>query len=98
MLKSSLFKLRKNRRYNYTPRYYKGKEDGNLYEFDSKFSKYRDTYNANDMGQQWKEARVQMRTRKNRSISLRLLSIILVLVLLALYILDFDLSLFYPKN
>ena len=98
MLKSSLFKLRKNRRYNYTPRYYKGKDDGNLYEFDSKSSKFRDTYNANDFGQQWKEVRSQMRTRKNRSLSLRLLVIILVLVFLALYILDFDLSLFIPQN
>ena len=26
MLKSNLFKLKKNKRYNYTPRYYKGKE------------------------------------------------------------------------
>jgi hypothetical protein len=94
MLKSNLFKLRKNRRYNYTPRYYKGKSDGNLYEFDSKFSKYRDMYNSNDFGQQWNEARMQMRTRKNRSISLRLLIIILILVFLCLYILDFDLTLF----
>ncbi len=98
MLKSSLFKLRKNRRYNYTPRYYKGKEEGNLYEFDSKFSKYRDTYNSNDFGQQWKEARMQMRTRKNRSLSMRLLLIILILLLIALYILDFDLSLFMFQN
>lgn len=64
MLKSNLFKLSKNRRYNYTPRYYKGKEEGNLYEFDSKFSKYRDTYNSNDFGKQWQEARLQMRSRK----------------------------------
>jgi len=94
MLKSNLFKLRKNRRYNYTPRYYKGKDEGNLYEFDSKFSKYRDTYNSNDFGQKWKEMRLQMRTKKNRSISLRLLLIILGLVFICLYILDFDLSIF----
>ncbi len=89
MLKSNLFKLRKNRRYNYTPRYYKGKEDGNLYEFDSKFSKYRDIYNTIDMGQQWKEARMQMRTRKNKSLSLRLLSIILVLFFFSILYLGF---------
>ena len=94
MLKSTLFKLKKNRRYNYTPRYYKGKEEGNLYEFDSKFAKYRDTYNSNDFGHQWKEARFQMRTRKNRSITLRLLLIISVLVFVCLYILDFDISIF----
>ena len=94
MSNSNLFKLRKNRRYNYTPRYYKGKIERNIYEFDSKFSKYRDNFNSNDFGQQWKDARFQMRTRKNRSISLRLVFIILVLVFVCLYILDFDISIF----
>ena len=98
MFRVNLFKLRKNKRYNYTPRYYQGKSEGSLYDFDSKFSKYRDTYNANDFGQQWQEARVQMRTRKNKGISLRLLFIILTLVFASLYILDFDLSIFYPQN
>ena len=37
-------------------------EDGKTINLDdSKFSKFRDTYNANDFGQQWKEARMQMR-------------------------------------
>ena len=94
MLKSNLFKLKKNKRYNYTPRYYKGKEKGNIYEFDSKFTKYRETYNKNDFGQQWKEVRIQMRNRKNKSFSLRLLLIILSLILVSFYILDFDLSIF----
>ena len=98
MLKSNLFKQKKNRRYNYTPRYYKGKEDSNIYDFDSKFSKYRDTYNSNDFGQQWKEIRIQMRTRKNKSISLRLLLIIFSLVLISFYILDFALSIFIRSN
>ena len=94
MLKSNLFKLKKNKRYNYTPRYYKGKDNGNIYDFDSKFSKYRETYNKNDFGQQWKEVRIQMRNRKNKSFSLRLLLIILSLILVSFYILDFDLSIF----
>jgi len=93
-MKISLFKLRKNRRYNYTPRYYKGKEGWNLYDFDSKFSKYRDTFNQNDFGQQWQEARLKMRKRNNRGISSRLVIIILILVLASLYVIDFDLSLF----
>ena len=98
MLKSNLFKLRKNRRYNYTPRYFKGKDSVNIYDFDSKFSKYRDSFNSNDFGKQWKEMRIQMRTRKNRSISFRLLLIILCLVFTCLYILDFDLSIFTQTN
>lgn len=80
-MKISLLKLRKNRRYNYTPRYYSGKEGGNPYDFDSKFSKYRDTYNQNDFGQQWQEARMKMRTRRNRGVSSRLVLIILILTL-----------------
>lgn len=93
-MKISLLKLRKNRRYNYTPRYYSGKEGGNPYDFDSKFSKYRDTYNQNDFGQQWQESRMKMRTRRNRGVSSRLVLIILILTLVFLYIIDFDLSIF----
>ena len=93
-MKISLFKLKKNRRYNYTPRYFSGKEGGNPYDFDSKFSKYRDTYNHNDFGQQWHEARLKMRTRNNLGISYGLVIIIFILVLAFLYVIDFDLSLF----
>ena len=66
MFRVNLFKLKKNKRYNYTPRYYKGKSEGNLYDFDSKFSKYRETFNENDFGKQWQEVRLQMRAKKNR--------------------------------
>ena len=70
------------------------KELGNPYDFDSKFSKYRDTYNQNDFGQQWKDTRLKMRTRSNRGISNRLVIIVLILVFAFLYVIDFDLSLF----
>jgi len=93
-MKISLFKLKKNRRYNYTPRYYDGKEGVNPYDFDSKFSKYRDTFNQNDFGRQWQDARLKMRTRSNQEISSRLVIIILILVLAFLFVIDFDLSLF----
>ncbi|MBT3444726.1 MAG: hypothetical protein P8I34_01645 [Flavobacteriaceae bacterium] len=93
-MKISLLKLRKNRRYNYTPRHYSGKDGGNPYDFDSKFSKYRDTYNQNDFGQHWQEARTKMRTRSNRGISSRLVIIIAILILTFLYVIDFDLSIF----
>ena len=93
-MKISLLKLRKNTRYNYTPRYYSGKNGGNPYDFDSKFSKYRNTYNQNDYGHQWQEARIKMRSRSNRGISSRLVTIIIMLILAFLYIIDFDLSIF----
>ena len=86
MFKSNLFKLRKNRRYNYTPRYFDGKEVDNIYDFDSKFSKYRETYNRNDFGQQWKSKRTDMRVHSNRHFSIRLIIIISLLIFLVLYI------------
>lgn len=94
MLKTNLFKLNKNKRYNYTPRYYDGKEIENPYDFDSKFAKYRDTFNANDFGKKWQEARLESRTRSNRSVSPLLLVIIAVLTLIFLFIIDFDLTIF----
>ena len=93
-MKISLFKLKKNRRYNYTPRYYSGKKESNPYNFDSKFSKYRESYNQNDFGHKWQEARLKMRNRSNRRISYRLIIIILILVLVFLFVINFDLSIF----
>lgn len=97
-MRVNFFKQRKNKRYNYTPRYYKGKDTGNSFELGSKFEKHRETLNSNDFGSQWKEARDQSRHRGNRGVSLRLLIIILVLVLICLYVLDFDLSIFNQES
>jgi hypothetical protein len=90
----NFFKQRQNRRYNYTPRYFKGKKDENPYDFDAPFSKFRDMPNSNDFGAHWREARSQSRNRGNRGFSKLFLLILSILVLLALYVLDFDLSIF----
>jgi type VI protein secretion system component VasF len=95
-LKIKGFKLNKNKRFNYTPRYYEGKDVGNIYSFDSKFTKYRETTNSGDIGAQWKEARNASRNRGNREINTRLLIIIAVLVFLVLWFFDFDISFFIP--
>ena len=52
-MRINFFKQRTNRRFNYTPRFYKGKKDDTPYDFDSTFSKYRDLTNSNDFGAQW---------------------------------------------
>jgi len=93
-LKLNLGKLRKNSRYNYTPRYYKGKEEGNIYSFESKFNKYKNTTNSIDFGSQWADARTSSRTRGNREINKRVIYIIILLILIFLWIIDFDLSIF----
>ncbi|MEM6719941.1 MAG: hypothetical protein AAF611_11520 [Bacteroidota bacterium] len=88
------FKLRKNKRFNYTPRYYDGKETGNVYHIENRYVKHRDGLNANDFGGHWREARQASRHRGNREVSTRLVIIIAVLILIFLYFIDFDLSIF----
>src|SRR5699024_12366694 len=95
-MKLTFFKFRRptNTRYNYTPRYYKGKEDDNPFEFDSKFTKYKEKRNTVDFGGQWQEDRAKSRNRKNRGINRRLLFIIMILIFIFMWIIDFDLSIF----
>ena len=91
------FKLEKNKRFNYTPRYYDGKDLGNVYSIDSKINKYREA-TSSDLGSQWREARKVSRNRGNREINTRLLIIIVLLVLLVLWFFDFDLSIFTQRR
>ena len=92
-----LFKLKKNKRFYYKPRFYKGAEEGNIYDFQSKFDikNRKDSYN--DYRAQWTKARIASRTRDNTSINLRVVVLVVILILIALYILDFDLSIFLKK-
>lgn len=94
MFKLKSLKLRKNSRYNYTPRYYKGKDMGNPYKFDSKFSKYKETHNSIDFGSHWAEARENSRNRGNRGVNRTVILIALILTFIFLWIIDFDLSIF----
>ena len=55
-MKVNFFKLNKNRKFNYTPRFYKGKDDVPA-TFESKFSVYRESYNSNDIGKHWADQR-----------------------------------------
>ncbi|MGM0636586.1 MAG: hypothetical protein ACQESK_11020 [Bacteroidota bacterium] len=97
MFKFKSLKLPQNQRYNYTPRYYNGKSEGNIYAFDSKFNKYKNTTNKIDFGAQWAEVRKNSRNRGNRSINKRVIYIALVLIFIFLWIIDFDLSIFIQQ-
>lgn len=97
MIKKSIIKLPTNKRFNYTPRYYKGKEVHNIYDFDSKFVRDRESSSYNDFRAHWTEARKESRHRGNREVNFRLIAIIAALVLLFLFIIDFDLSIFNKR-
>jgi len=98
MFKIKTFKLRKNTRYNYTPRYYKGKTEGNIYEFESRFHKFKETPNQIDFGSHWAEARESSRNRGNRGINKHIILIAAILILIFLWIIDFDLSIFTQQQ
>ncbi|AXT55980.1 hypothetical protein J8L88_13835 [Aquimarina sp. MMG015] len=97
-MKLSIPKRKTNRRYNYTPRYYKGKSDGNIYDFENRITKYRDTRNAIDFGSQWSEDRKASRNRGNREINKRVIYVAFVLIFIFLYLIDFDLSIFTARQ
>ncbi|WP_299161160.1 riboflavin synthase subunit beta [uncultured Eudoraea sp.] len=91
-------KLRKNRKYNYTPRYYDDKGEGSPFKMQPKLDKYRTTINApRGLKGKFSNAMADIRSAGDRNLKLRMLIIIAILILLFLYIIDFDLSIFYSK-
>ncbi|AXT53493.1 hypothetical protein D1818_22680 [Aquimarina sp. BL5] len=97
-MKLSIPKRKTNRRYNYTPRYYEGKSKGNIYDFENRITKYRETRNAIDFGSQWSEDRKASRNRGNREINRRVIYVAFVLIFIFLYLIDFDLSIFTARQ
>ncbi len=92
-MKIKLFSLRKNKRYNYTPRYYNGKDTGNAFEIDSKIRRDREIQ-TNHFTEQWRGIRKESRNKKNVEFNKTFLIVLVILILIALYVLDFDLSIF----
>lgn len=93
-----IFGSRKNKKFEYTPRYYKG--EGNPFELKHKFDDFRQTV-GNNKG---------LKTKFNNAINdyknvpdtvganRRVLIIVGLLILLFLFIIDFDLSIFFSKH
>ena len=91
------FKLPQNKKFNYTPRHYKGKEIDNPFDFDSAIRRDRESVNYNDFRAHWSEARTNSRHRGNRHFNMRIMIIVLILLFIFMYVIDFDLSIFKRK-
>ncbi|WP_298239058.1 hypothetical protein [uncultured Algibacter sp.] len=97
-IKFTLIKrLPRNKRFNYTPRYYKGKDDTDELNYATKFDAYADNYNKSDFSGQWHESRVNSRNRDNSGFNKTILFLIAFFILIFLFIIDFDLSIFFSK-
>jgi len=92
-----LMKLKKNKKYNYKPQYYKG--DGSPFEVKHKFDDQRTTVNpAKGIKGKFNAAIDDYRHNQDDSVNKRVFIIVAVLVLLFLFIIGFDLSIFLPKS
>ena len=92
-MKIKLFHLQKNKRFNYTPRYYEGKEQGNAFEMGSRIRRDRETV-TNHFTEEWRAIRNESRNKKNAGTNKTFWIVLATLILITLYFLDFDLSIF----
>lgn len=90
-----LLTRRKNKKFSYSPRYYKQDGDGSPYSIKQKFDDYRTTLETpksvkGKFSQAWDEYRSNPKSNANK----RILVIGAVLVLVFLFIIEFDFSIF----
>ncbi|RKE92311.1 riboflavin synthase subunit beta [Ichthyenterobacterium magnum] len=92
------FGTRKNKKFEYTPRYYKGEKSP--YEIKHKFDDFRSTV-GNNKGIKTKFVKAVDDYKHNPDrggANKRVLIIVGVLIVLFLFLIDFDLSIFFPKR
>ena len=91
------FLKRTNKKFEYTPRYYKG--EGNPYKLEHKFDQFRTTIGKNKgLKSKFTNAIEDFKTPQERKTSKIMLIVVAVLLLTFLYIIDFDLSIFSFKK
>ena len=91
-------RLKKNRSFDYSPRYYKNEGEGSPFKFEHKFDKFRSTVDSpRGLKSKLGNAMADARREGDRNLKIRFLVILGILLFLFLYIIDFDLSIFLPK-
>ena len=89
-------RLKKNKKFDYVPRYYEPKGEGNPFKIEQRFDKFRSTVNSpRGLKAKFSNALEDIKREGDRNYNIRILVIIAVLVLIFLYIIDFDLSIFF---
>ena len=94
MLKNSLFKLNRNKKFNYKPRYLKEKKESSIFTFESKIKFSREDFISNDRSSFWKQERLRKRIKENNSFNKVFIIILFFLLLIFFFIIDFDFSIF----
>ncbi|RAJ16783.1 MULTISPECIES: riboflavin synthase subunit beta [Olleya] len=87
---------RKNKRFDYTPRFYKG--EGNPFEIKHKFDEHRTTVGENPgLKGKFNNALNELKSNPDREANRRILLIVAILVFLFFLLIGFDLSIFFPN-
>ena len=93
-----VFNTRRNKKYDYSPRFYDDKGEGSPFQIKHKFDEHRTTIGANKgIKTKFKTAIEELKESPDRDANRRILIIIAVLIILFLFIIDFDLSIFFSK-
>lgn len=90
-----LFKLRKNKKFDYTPRFWDDKGEGSPYKFKHKFDEHRKTIGNPGLKGKFNNAIDDLKSEPDEGVNRRLLIIIAILILIFLFIIDFDLTIFF---
>ncbi len=91
-------KLRKNKKFSYSPRYYDDQGRGNPFKIEHKLDKFRSTVGSEgNLKGRFSGAMADSRRQGDRYLGTRLLIITAILLLIFLYIIDFDLSIFFKR-
>jgi hypothetical protein len=90
------FVKRTNKKFDYTPRYYKG--EGNPFKIEHTFDQYRKT----DTGKKGLKAKVNLamedlKVPQSKESTRIIVIVVAILIFIFLYIIDFDLSIFRTK-
>ena len=93
-----LIKPRKNKKYGYEPRYYNDKGEGNPFQMEQKFDKFRTTIGSSGgLKSRFSAAWDDFKSSSDKKSNKRVLLIISILILIFLFIIDFDLSIFFSR-
>ena len=91
------FIKKENKKFDYKPSYYKG--EGNPYEVKHKFDQFRTTVGKNkSLKRKFTTALDEFKTSENGGFNRTIVFLIALFVLLFLFFIEFDLSIFLPKN
>ena len=91
-----MLKSRKNKKYGYEPRYFNDNGEGNPYQIEHKFDKFRTTVGSKSgLKSKFTAVLAELKTSSDKRSNKIVLLIFSIFILIFLFIIEFDLSIFF---